>query len=199
MRMRLGLLQDPEVIERQIAREVREAEAFKKKAQIPTVKTEEEMKAEEAMTAKEKEEIKKRLEKKPRIRPLPEAKAIELGANFVSETFIFTVGISVILFENWRQRRKARNQRDDIREDLEEMQAELKSVKAELEEYKTLAKEQQPTGGKLFGLWKGKNAIAKPDEHIPSEQKTDNEAQPPPVLSPTSPEHQPEKSQVSNK
>ncbi|KAF2736652.1 hypothetical protein EJ04DRAFT_404092, partial [Polyplosphaeria fusca] len=154
MRMRLGLLQDPEVIERQIAREIREVEALKKKAKIPTVKTKEEMKAEEAMTSKEREEIKKRLERKPRIRPLPEAKAIELGANFVSETFIFTVGIGVILFENWRQRRKARNQRDDIRENLEELQVELKSVKAELEEYKALA---HPPPSKLLGFWKGKS------------------------------------------
>jgi hypothetical protein len=138
MRMRLGLLQDPAVIDRQIKKEVQLAEAARQKAAMPTVKTEEEMKADEALTEKEREAIRKKAEErsKPRIRPLSEQKAIEMGANFAAETFIFAVGIGVIVFENWRQRRKARNARDDIREDLEEMQTELKAVKAELAEWK---------------------------------------------------------------
>ncbi|KAF2869397.1 optic atrophy 3 protein-domain-containing protein [Massariosphaeria phaeospora] len=146
MRMRLGLLQDPAVIDRQIAKEVAAAEAARKKDQTPTVKTEAETKAEAAMSEKEKEAIRKKKEaaRKPRIRPLSEAKAIETGANFVSETFIFTVGIGVILVEQWRQRRKAANARDDIREDLEELQSELKSVKSELEEMKVRHPEPSP-------------------------------------------------------
>ncbi|CBX95327.1 hypothetical protein IAQ61_004147 [Plenodomus lingam] len=155
MRMRLGLLQDPAVIDRQIKKEVAAAEAARKKAAAPTVLTEEETRAEEALTEKEREAIKKKAEEriKPRIRPLSEQKAIEMGANFASETFIFMVGIGVILFENWRQRRKARNARDDIREDLEELQNELKAVKAELEELK--AKHPEPTASKLLGFFKG--------------------------------------------
>jgi hypothetical protein len=155
MRMRLGLLQDPAVIDRQIKKEVQLAEAARKKAAAPTVLTEEEMKAEEALTEKEREAIKKKAEEriKPRIRPLSEQKAIEMGANFAAETFIFAVGIAVILVEQWRQRRKARNARDDIREDLEEVQAELKAVKAELEEFK--AKHPEPASSKLLGFFKG--------------------------------------------
>jgi hypothetical protein len=156
MRMRLGLLQDPAVIDRQIKKEMQVAEAARQKAAMPTVKTEEEMKAEDAMTEKEKEAIRKKAEErvKPRIRPLSEQKAIEMGANFAAETFIFAVGIGVILVEQWRQRRKARNARDDIREDLEEMQIELKAVKAELEELKIRHPEPAPSGG-LLGFWKG--------------------------------------------
>lgn len=156
MRMRLGLLQDPAVIDRQIKKEAQAAEAARQKAATPTVKTEEEMKAEEALSEKEKEAIRKKVEEriKPRIRPLSEQKAIETGANFVAETFIFAVGIGVIVFEQWRQRRKARNARDDIREDLEDLQSELKAVKAELEELKTRHPEPAPSGG-LLGLWKG--------------------------------------------
>jgi hypothetical protein len=155
--MRLGLLQDPAVIDRQIAKEVAAAEARRKQSQAPTVKTEEETKAEEAMTKEEREAARKKVEaaRKPRIRPLSEAKAIETGANFLAESFIFAVGISVIVFEQWRQRRKAQNQRDDIREDLEELQQELKIVKAELEEMK--AKHPEPAPSKLLGFWKGKN------------------------------------------
>jgi hypothetical protein len=165
MRMRLGLLQDPAVIDRQIKKEVQIAEAARQKAAMPTVKTEEETKAEEAMTEKEKEAIRKKAEErvKPRIRPLSEQKAIEMGANFAAETFIFAVGIGVILVEQWRQRRKARNARDDIREDLEEMQTELKAVKAELEEIKIRHPEPAPSGG-LLGFWKAGKAEEKKDQ-----------------------------------
>ncbi|USP77238.1 hypothetical protein yc1106_04512 [Curvularia clavata] len=155
MRMRLGLLQDPAVIDRQIKKEVAMAEARRKEAAAPTVLTEEQTKAEEALTEKEREAIKKKAEERarPRIRPLSEQKAIEMGANFVAETFIFAVGIAVILVEQWRQRRKAKNARDDIREDLEAVQAELKAVKAELEEFK--AKHPEPVPSKLLSFWKG--------------------------------------------
>ena len=170
MRMRLGLLQDPAVIDRQIKKELQVAEAARQKAATPTVKTEAEMKAEEAMTEKEKEAIRKKAEErtKPRIRPLSEQKAIEMGANFAAETFIFAVGIGVIVFEQWRQRRKARNARDDIREDLEEMQNELKAVKAELEEWKKRHPEPTPSG-RLLGFWKGS---AKTDEKKDQEKLT---------------------------
>jgi hypothetical protein len=178
MRMRLGLLQDPAVIDRQIKKEVQLAEAARQKAAMPTVKTEEEMKADEALTEKEREAIRKKAEErsKPRIRPLSEQKAIEMGANFAAETFIFAVGIGVIVFENWRQRRKARNARDDIREDLEEMQTELKAVKAELAEWKARHPEPAPSSG-LLGLWKGKAeenktegkpAVCKPSSNAPT-------------------------------
>jgi hypothetical protein len=167
MRMRLGLLQDPAVIDRQIKKEVQAAEAARQKAATPTVKTEAEMKAEEAMTEKEREIIRKKAEErtKPRIRPLSEQKAIETGANFVAETFIFGVGIVVIVVEQWRQRRKARNARDDIREDLDELQTELKTVKAELEEMRARHPEPAPSGG-VLGLWKGssKTSTKKVDE-----------------------------------
>jgi hypothetical protein len=155
MRMRLGLLQDPAVIDRQIKKEVAAAKAAREKAATPTVKTEAEMKAEEELSEKEREEIKKKTEERirPRIRPLSEQKAIETGANFVAETFIFAVGISVIVFEQWRQRRKARNARDDIREDLDELQTELKAVKAELEEMK--ARHPESVSERLRGYWKG--------------------------------------------
>lgn len=172
MRMRLGLLQDPAVIDRQIKKEVALAEAARKKAAAPTVMTEEEMKADEALTDKERESIKKKLEErtKPRIRPLSEQKAIETGANFASETFIFAVGIGVIVFEQWRQRRKAKTARDDIREDLEELQLELKAVKAELEEWRT--KHPEPAPSKLLGFWKGSG---KPSETHKAEEKTQEE------------------------
>jgi len=189
MRMRLGLLQDPAVIDKQIAKEVAAAEAARKRAQIPTVKTEEEMKAEDAMTEKEKEAARKKIEsRKPRIRPLSEAKAIETGANFAAETFIFAVGISVIVVEQWRQRRKARNQRDDIREDLQELQEELRTVKAELTELKAKQQPPEPTSGKLLGFWKGKSDSVKTEEPKDPDNKSQTEIKRPqaPIITPDS-------------
>jgi hypothetical protein len=177
--MRLGLLQDPAVIDRQIAKEVAAAEAARKKSQTPTVKTEAETKAEEAMTDKEKEAARKKVEaaSKPRIRPLTEAKAIETGANFVAEAFIFSVGLGVIVFEQWRQRRKARNQRDDIREDLEELQKEFLSVKAELEELKA-HQPPPPAPTRLLGFLSGKPEQSKPNEPKKSQKERQPDLQP---------------------
>ncbi|KAI8939911.1 hypothetical protein NX059_003640 [Plenodomus lindquistii] len=191
MRMRLGLLQDPAVIDRQIKKEAALMEAARKKAAAPTVMTEEEMKADEALSDKEREAIKKKAEEriKPRIRPLSEQKAIDMGANFAAETFIFMVGIGVILFENWRQRRKARNARDDIREDLEELQQELKSVKAELEEWK--AKHPEPAPSKLLGFFKGSGktedkTTGTAKEHTSTKSSTAQEQHQVPTLQPSS-------------
>jgi hypothetical protein len=188
MRMRLGLLQDPAVIDRQIKKELQVAEAARQKAATPTVMTEAEMKADEALTEKEREAIRKKAEErtKPRIRPLSEQKAIEMGANFAAETFIFAVGIGVILVEQWRQRRKARNARDDIREDLEEMQNELKAVKAELEEMKTRHPEPAPSG--LLGFWKGSGkSEVKKEPSKPVDSKTSSVvSQPTPTSIPES-------------
>ncbi|KAF2187845.1 hypothetical protein K469DRAFT_662033 [Zopfia rhizophila CBS 207.26] len=192
MRMRLGLLQDPAVIDRQIAKEVAQAEAARKRAQIPTVKTEAQMKAEEAMSAKEKESIKKKAEaahKPPRIRPLSEAKAIETGANFVSETFIFAVGIGVIVFEQWRQRRKAQNQRSDLEDKLEDLQNELNSVKAELAEVK-VRHAPEPNSTKLLGFWKGSSGS--PDSEKESKESKPR-AKPVSVASSPPGQQQPEK------
>ena len=95
MRFRLGLLQDTAAIEKQIAREAAEHQAKKHKHEAPTVKTEAQTKADEAAAAKEKDGGEKAKEKtssrRPKIRPLSEAKAIDLGANFVSESFLFVV------------------------------------------------------------------------------------------------------------
>ena len=95
MRFRLGLLQDTAAIEKQIAKEAAEQQSKKHKHDVPTVKTEAQAKADEVAASKEKEGGEKTKPKsssrQPKIRPLSEAKAIDLGANFVSETFLFVV------------------------------------------------------------------------------------------------------------
>ena len=122
MRLRLGLLQDPAVIEKQIAREAAEAQAKKAKAEIPTVKTEAQMKADEVAAAKEKGKVADKAKHKPKIRPLTEAKAIDTGANFISETFIFTVGLTLILAERLYSRSKEQSRQSDVSDRIAELE-----------------------------------------------------------------------------
>ncbi|PNS20247.1 hypothetical protein CAC42_5697 [Sphaceloma murrayae] len=112
MRMRLGILHDSAAQERMHAREVAEQAKKKAEAEAPTVRSEAEQKkfeAEEKARAEGKEPTKEHKEEKkpkPRIRPLSEARAIELGANFVSEAFIFMVAAGLLVFERWYSRQK---------------------------------------------------------------------------------------------
>lgn len=132
MRLRLGLLQDPAVIEKQIAREAAEAQARKHKLEAPTVRTEAEMKAFEAETADEKKKAREKT--KPRIRPLSEAKAIDTGANFVSESFLFLVSLGLIGFEWSRREKKENTRREDVAERIGELEETEKSSRRALVE-----------------------------------------------------------------
>ncbi|KAI9835743.1 MAG: hypothetical protein M1819_001921 [Sarea resinae] len=140
MRLRLGLLRDSAAIERQMQREAAEAAAKKKKAEIPTVKTEAQMKADQAREAREAinkdkdntAEKKAAAPPKPKIRPLSEAKAIDSGANFISETFLFVVAGGLILFESYRSRRKETTRHEDVSDRLGELEASEKAARRAL-------------------------------------------------------------------
>lgn len=124
MRLRLGLLRDTASIDKQIAKEAAEAKARKQKAEAPTAKTETQTKADDAAKEKSRSgsDSKSSAAPKARIRPLSEAKAIDSGANFISEAFLFFVGASVILFESWRARRKETSRRLDVAERINELE-----------------------------------------------------------------------------
>ena len=138
MRFKLGILQDHAAIEKQTAREAAEHQAKKNKLEAPTVKTEAQTKADEAAAAKEKEKgtekSKPSSSSKPRIRPLSEAKAIDAGANFVSESFLLLIGIGLILFENWRRGEKETSRREDVNEKIRELEGSEKSARKALVE-----------------------------------------------------------------
>jgi optic atrophy 3 protein len=138
MRWRIGLLQDAASAEKQATREAAQDAAKKAKQSIPTVKTEAQMKVEEEAAAKAAKEGSEppKPKSKPKIRPLSEAKAIESGANFISETFLFGVAAGLIFFESWRSRRKETNRRDDVAErlaDLEDSERSARRALVELE------------------------------------------------------------------
>ncbi|KAH3675641.1 hypothetical protein WICMUC_002558 [Wickerhamomyces mucosus] len=73
-------------------------------------------------------------EKGAKVRPLNDKKAVENGANFLSETFIFSVAGSIILFESWRQRQKELNRRETIADDIKTLQDEIDYLKRKLTE-----------------------------------------------------------------
>jgi len=138
MRFKLGILQDHAAIEKQTARDAAEHQAKKHKLEAPTVKTEAQTKADDAAAAKEKEKgvekVKRAPALKPRIRPLSEAKAIDAGANFVSESFLLLIGVGLILFENWRRGEKESSRREDINDKIRDLEGGEKSARRALVE-----------------------------------------------------------------
>ncbi|KAK3719116.1 hypothetical protein LTR37_004680 [Vermiconidia calcicola] len=135
MRMRLGILHDPEAQQRMHEREQRAAEEKKKKAEAPTVRSEEQQKKHDEQKAQDKEERKDEKKEenrqKVKIRPLSDARAIELGANFFSETFIFAVAVSLLLLENYRSSRKSNQRRDEVAERIEALEAQVGRLQEE--------------------------------------------------------------------
>ena len=136
MRMRLGILHDAEAQQRMHEREQRAAEEKKKKAEAPTVRTAEEQKKhdeDKARGEKADNDGKKKEEKpqKVKIRPLSDARAIELGANFFSEAFIFGVAVALLLLENYRRGMEASSRQDEVAERLEGLEAQVERLQKE--------------------------------------------------------------------
>nr|OQO26425.1 hypothetical protein B0A51_04947 [Rachicladosporium sp. CCFEE 5018] len=133
MRMRLGILHDNAAQERMAERERKKEEDKRKAAEVPIVRTEEEQRKYLEEQAKEAEKAggatKKEEKPKVNIRPLSEAKAIELGANFFSEAFIFGVAVGLLVWDSWRSRSKASDRRDEVKERLDTLEAELERIR----------------------------------------------------------------------
>lgn len=120
MRLRLGSLRDTAASQRRAAAE---AEVRKLKPSAPTVRNAADTKAAEEAEAKAKAAAEEAA--KPhhiRIRPLSESKAIESGANFISESFLFIVAGSLILFEAYRARNKESTRREGVEGRLAELE-----------------------------------------------------------------------------
>lgn len=127
MRMSVALLRDIEAEKR-----------AKEKAEAPTVLTEEQTKIEEK---KEKQGTKQAPRRtfqniwSRKFRPLPEAKAIDLFADVIGDTFILSVAIALILYEYWRAQQKPDTNKeriDELNNRVDELQKrEDELVKAE--------------------------------------------------------------------
>lgn len=71
-------------------------------------------------------------EKRIKVRPLNDNKAIEQGANFLSELFVFSVAGSMIFFESYRSRKKTTVRHTSVQEDLTAIQNELELLQQEV-------------------------------------------------------------------
>ncbi|GAA5822617.1 hypothetical protein JCM11251_004318 [Rhodosporidiobolus azoricus] len=67
------------------------------------------------------------------VRPLSEARAIDAGANFLSEAFLFTVAATIIMGETYRGRRAESKRRDKVADALALHDTQLRDVKERLE------------------------------------------------------------------
>ncbi|KPV75832.1 uncharacterized protein RHOBADRAFT_66291 [Rhodotorula graminis WP1] len=68
------------------------------------------------------------------VRPLSETKAIEQGANFLSEGFLFSVAAAIIIGETWRGKRAENKRRDKVADALEAHEAQLEALELRLVE-----------------------------------------------------------------
>lgn len=70
-------------------------------------------------------------------------RAIENGANFLAEGFLFTVAAGLIIGETWRSSRSSSKQRDDVNVKLEELQKKLVDVTKWMEDAEERYVEEQ--------------------------------------------------------
>jgi hypothetical protein len=62
------------------------------------------------------------------VRPLSETRAIETGANFIAESFLFSVAVALIMGETWRSSRNQTKRRDDVDDQLEDLGTRLQEL-----------------------------------------------------------------------
>lgn len=161
-------------LDRQAAQQAAAARLQKLK-QIPTVKTEAQTRADEAAAALEKERAAAPHPSplpRPRVKPLPESKAIDMGATFISEGFMFAVAGGLIVYESLRAKRKAADQKDQVTEQMSELERTrdahyrgLVALETELTRLKRQIKGQQASTDRLLPeeLWNGHTKVVVPE------------------------------------
>ncbi|CAH2353579.1 hypothetical protein CLIB1423_11S02938 [[Candida] railenensis] len=86
-------------------------------------------------------------EEKIKIRPLNDNKAIDQGATFLSEFFIFSVAGGLIFYESYRSRKKAANEKDALADDISTLQDEIEYIKLKMKEYNLKVDDYKPPVG----------------------------------------------------
>jgi hypothetical protein len=174
MRMRLGILHDAAAQERMHAREAAEAAAKKRQTETPTVRTEAQQKADDA-AASDLKEKKAEAPSKPRIRPLSESRAIELGANFLSESFIFGVAVGLLVWDQWRTRRKESTRREGVEDRLDALEDHTRQIVALKSEVDRLKSKYEPLPSSAEGSDNSNNpddsTITSPETQAPITSK----------------------------
>ncbi|KAK9451462.1 optic atrophy 3 protein-domain-containing protein [Limtongia smithiae] len=65
-----------------------------------------------------------------KVRPLNDTKAIDMGANFLSESFLFAVAAGVVIFESVRASRKANTRHENVTDDIADLQEQVAQLRA---------------------------------------------------------------------
>ncbi|KZV68099.1 OPA3-domain-containing protein [Peniophora sp. CONT] len=77
------------------------------------------------------------------VRPLSEAKAIDNGANFLAEGFLFSVAAGLIFAESWRSSRSESKRREGVSDSLDDLRVRLDSIETRAIEWEERAREAQ--------------------------------------------------------
>lgn len=89
-------------------------------------------------------------QKNTKVRPLNDRKAIEDGATFLAETFVFGVAGSIIVYETYKAKKKQNERTEMIEDDIRALQDEIEYIRKKLNEHNvklddyTLPKELKP-------------------------------------------------------
>jgi optic atrophy 3 protein len=73
----------------------------------------------------------------------PVLRAIENGANFLAEGFLFSVAAALIISETWRSSRSQSKQRSDVNDSIEELQTRVRELNARLQRWEEVSVEEQ--------------------------------------------------------
>ena len=77
------------------------------------------------------------------MRPLSETRAIENGANFLAEGFLFTVAAALIVGESWRSSRSEARRRAGVGDALEALQVRVGELAARLDSWEEASVEER--------------------------------------------------------
>jgi optic atrophy 3 protein len=70
-------------------------------------------------------------------------RAIDNGANFLAEGFLFSVAAALIISETWRSSRSQSKQRSDVNGSIEELQTRVRELSARLQRSEDVSVEEQ--------------------------------------------------------
>lgn len=79
-----------------------------------------------------------------KARPLNDKKAIENGATFISESFIFGVAGSLILYESLRALKKEQARKEGVADDIATLQDEIEHIKRTLKTHNVAIEDYRP-------------------------------------------------------
>ncbi|GAA5910210.1 uncharacterized protein JCM6883_001113 [Sporobolomyces salmoneus] len=86
------------------------------------------------------------------VRPLSESRAIESGANFLSEGFLFTVAATIIIGETYRSRLSESKRRDAVRDSLESHESEIEELRERLKDVEVRYDDERNRSNELSNI-----------------------------------------------